>query len=93
MGESNHVRRYRTRPREVEAVRYTAETCAAMHEWLGCVHVHPRRACGDSMLKIADFEVWHGDWLVRLDNDVVLAPMPDDEFRERFEPAGDGREE
>ena len=59
--------KFRKRPIAVEAMRYTAETCRAIHEWIGLEHGEDSSPCGVLGIDIpgAWSEAEPGDWVLR----------------------------
>lgn len=88
---------YRTRPRTVEAMRYTPsdlDQCEAIHAWLGIKH-SKREHSPEATLEIANHEgrfltITPGDWVVR--DGMSLTVLSNQEFTATYEQStGDER--
>ena len=86
------ITRYRTRPAEVEAIRWTGENCKAVFAFIGWP------PCGDDELDHSqllglgdngDATAGAGDWVVRVADD-RFEVLTDEEFRAQYEACDGG---
>lgn len=83
---------YVRRPERVQAMRYTAETCRALHEWLGIEHHgDDDDDCGTWITVPGEWgrldELHPGMWAVRKGD--MYEYLHDAEFRAWYMPAGE----
>ena len=60
--------KYRKKPIVVEAMQYTAESCRAIHEWIGMFHEGDGYLCSTGFLietLEGQLEVKVGDWVIK----------------------------
>lgn len=77
--------RFRTPPREVEAIQWQgAANCAEVHAFCGLPHPEDT-SCKDLHLRGAEVTIYPGDWLIRYPSGAVAVMSPQ-EFAGQYEP-------
>jgi hypothetical protein len=97
---SEEITRWRKKPVEVEAVRWTGDNADAVFELAGCGYFdvldeQQRRDCDDPEATAAVFDKLHSTWVLVFDGQWIIRgvkgefyPCADDVFRGTYEDAG-----